>query len=246
MEPVYYSFARILPLAWLSTLTVPGGTGHQLEVPTRKADPAPPRARSGDLTEVKGAHTPAGRSATPTPPHAGEQQCQRQPGVSPTWAVTASVLSSRRPPAHTPPHTSNPRGNFSGCPSNSGFTSVDSMTSGVFGFLVSPPPGTHSPDSPFHYTSWDVRSRSLWSSRREPMAKGTPAARRPPLAHAAAGKGTFASASQARTMRRPNTEGPAGSPSPWGTSQTCLGRVPRFCPAGLPTGRREPFPRLGG
>lgn len=137
---MYYSFARILPLAWLSTLTVPGGTGHQLEVPTRKADPAPPRARSGDLTEVKGAHTPAGRSATPTPPHAGEQQCQRQPGVSPTWAVTASVLSSRRPPAHTPPHTSNPRGNFSGCPSNSGFTSVDSMTSGVLGFLVSPPP----------------------------------------------------------------------------------------------------------
>lgn len=35
------------------------GTGHQLPVPTGKADPAPPRVMSADLIEVNGALTPA-------------------------------------------------------------------------------------------------------------------------------------------------------------------------------------------
>lgn len=115
---------------------VPGGTGHQLTVPTGKADPAPPRARSADLTEVKGAHTPAGGSATPTPPHPtpGSSRAKGWPGSPRRGTVTASVLSSPRLPAHT----NNRRGNLSGCTSNSGFKDVDSMASGVLGFLVFP------------------------------------------------------------------------------------------------------------
>lgn len=74
-------------------------------VPTGKADPAPPRARAGDLTEVKGAHTPAGRSATPTPPHAGEQQGQGQPGVSPTWGChNQRAFFTETPGSHSAPH----------------------------------------------------------------------------------------------------------------------------------------------
>lgn len=47
------------PLDPSATLNVSPGTGHQLPVPTGKADPAPPRVMSADLTEVNGAVTPA-------------------------------------------------------------------------------------------------------------------------------------------------------------------------------------------
>lgn len=97
---------RILPLDWLSTVIVPGGTGHQLKVPTGKADPAPPRARSADLTEVKGARTPAGRSATPTPPDPGKQQGQRQAGVSPKWDChSQGAFFTKTPSSHSIPHS---------------------------------------------------------------------------------------------------------------------------------------------